>query len=247
MPELQYVMPMAAGPASPTDSAPPLGPTMVPMQSAPMMVSDSFAKDAIISWFRGEFAAANAIIDALCGHLAHLTAAGVVSDYDSSFAAIHRRRMNWIPVIQMQKYHSIAEVAVELRKVAEKRTVAKEMREEGQRMSEDVNSTCLDEEKKIDEKVTEGNGNGGDDAAEEYDSPESEITDSGNLIITSYSVFIDLFIHSFIDQASLFSTFHYREAVSQPTARLGLIYYRSRRLFHVCFYLLFFFSFHFLI
>ncbi|KAF7841381.1 RNA demethylase ALKBH10B-like [Senna tora] len=48
---------MVAGPASPNDPAPPVGPTMVPMQSTSVMVSDSFAKDAIISWFHGEFAA----------------------------------------------------------------------------------------------------------------------------------------------------------------------------------------------
>ncbi|KAF7804783.1 RNA demethylase ALKBH10B-like [Senna tora] len=169
---------MAAGPASPTDPTPPVGPTMVPMQSTPVMVSDSFAKDAIISWFRGEFAAANAIIDALCGHLAQLSGGAGGSDYDSAFAAIHRRRLNWIPVIQMQKYHSIAEVAVELRKVAEKKTEAKE-KTEGERKNEVVNA-CLDEKQKINEKVMESNENGGDEAVEEYDSPESEITDSGS-------------------------------------------------------------------
>lgn len=173
-------MPMAAGPASPTDPAP-AGTTVVPMQSTPMVVSDSFARDAIISWFRGEFAAANAIIDALCGHLAQLSTAAGASEYDSVFAAIHRRRMNWIPVIQMQKYHSIAEVAVELRKAAEKKTEAKE-KKEGEKKSEDVNG-CLDEKKKINEKVMESNGNGGGEPAEEYDSPESEITDSGNYLV----------------------------------------------------------------
>ncbi|XP_054803216.1 RNA demethylase ALKBH10B-like [Prosopis cineraria] len=171
-------MPMPAGPASPTDHAPPLGPTMVPMQSTPIMVSDSFAKDAIISWFRSEFAAANAVIDALCGHLAQLSAAAGASDYESVFSAIHRRRLNWIPVIQMQKYHSIAEVAVELRKVAEKKTEAKEKGRDN-RKSEDAD-TCLEDKKKINPKIMDSDGNGGDEAPEEYDSPESEITDSGS-------------------------------------------------------------------
>ena len=35
-------------------------------------VPEVFARDAILAWFRGEFAAANAIIDALCGHLAEI-------------------------------------------------------------------------------------------------------------------------------------------------------------------------------
>ncbi|CAN1352723.1 RNA demethylase ALKBH10B [Linum perenne] len=83
----------------------------------------SFAKDAILSWFRGEFAAANAIIDALCGHLAQLGGEG--SDYEEVFSAIHRRRLNWIPVLQMQKYHSIADVAVELRRVADRNFTTK--------------------------------------------------------------------------------------------------------------------------
>ena len=39
-----------------------------PMQNL-MMISDSFARDAILAWYRGEFVVANAIIDALCAHL----------------------------------------------------------------------------------------------------------------------------------------------------------------------------------
>ena len=42
--------------------------TPSPMQN-PMMISDSFARDAILAWYRGEFVVANAIIDALCAHL----------------------------------------------------------------------------------------------------------------------------------------------------------------------------------
>ncbi|RDX66490.1 hypothetical protein CR513_54731 [Mucuna pruriens] len=138
---------MAAGPTSTSDR-----PTMVP---PPMLVSDSFAKDAILAWFRGEFAAANAIIDALCAHLA-----ASASDYDAVFAAIHRRRLNWIPILQMQKYHSIADVTLELRRV------------------DDNNHNA---EQKTDDKSTptETVGNGVEEH-EEYESPESEITDSGS-------------------------------------------------------------------
>ncbi|XP_061341376.1 RNA demethylase ALKBH10B-like isoform X1 [Gastrolobium bilobum] len=163
---------MAAVPVSRTDP-----PTMMPLQPAPpMLVSDSFAKDAILAWFQSEFAASNAIIDALCGHLGHISTTS--SDYDSVFVAIHRRRLNWIPVIQMQKYHSIADVTLELRKVAEKKTEP-----EGARKSESVESS-LDEKAEMNKEVVERVGNGGDGAEaeppEEYDSPDSEITDSGS-------------------------------------------------------------------
>ncbi|KAI9101451.1 hypothetical protein K1719_023933 [Acacia pycnantha] len=99
-------MPMVAGPAVPTDHAPPMELAMAPMQLTPIMVLSSFAKDAIIYWFHSEFSATNIVIDALYGHLALLSATTGAFDYDSVFSAIHRWRLNWIPVIQMQKYHS---------------------------------------------------------------------------------------------------------------------------------------------
>jgi hypothetical protein len=72
----------------------------------------------------------------------------------------------------MQKYHSIADVTLELRKVAEKKT------ESVEGVKETVESNGFDE------KVVGSVGNGGDQATaevtEEYDSPDSEITDSGN-------------------------------------------------------------------
>ncbi|QCD97586.1 alkylated DNA repair protein alkB-like protein 8 [Vigna unguiculata] len=139
------------------------------MVPPPLLVSDAFAKDAILAWFRGEFAAANAIIDALCGHLASIAAAS--SDYEATFAAIHHRRINWIPIIQMQKYHSIADVALELRKVADRKTEA-----EGARKSESNSGG----EQKLEKEIVETGGNEGDEAAPEYDSPDSEITDSGS-------------------------------------------------------------------
>ncbi|KAL1816648.1 hypothetical protein ACET3Z_019222 [Daucus carota] len=90
---------------------------------APMLsqhdATSSCSKDAVITWFRGEFAAANAIIDALCNHLSELHGGGSV--YESTFAAIHRRRLNWIPILQMQKYYPITDVLVEIGNVTDKK------------------------------------------------------------------------------------------------------------------------------
>ncbi|KAL1816646.1 hypothetical protein ACET3Z_019220 [Daucus carota] len=90
---------------------------------APMLsqhdATSSCSKDAVIAWFRGEFAAANAIIDALCNHLSELHGGGSV--YESTFAAIHRRRLNWIPILQMQKYYPITDVLVEIGNVTDKK------------------------------------------------------------------------------------------------------------------------------
>uniref|UniRef100_A0A1J3HKV7 Isopenicillin N synthase-like Fe(2+) 2OG dioxygenase domain-containing protein n=1 Tax=Noccaea caerulescens TaxID=107243 RepID=A0A1J3HKV7_NOCCA len=100
---------MAEMPASPTNRSVP----------APVLLSDSAAKDLMITWFRGEFAAANAIIDALCGHL--MEGNGSAAEYEGVMAALHRRRLNWIPVLQMQKYHSISQVTLELQTATAKR------------------------------------------------------------------------------------------------------------------------------
>ncbi|KAB2616145.1 hypothetical protein D8674_022733 [Pyrus ussuriensis x Pyrus communis] len=183
-------MAMAVGPAaSPTDGAAPmLGPAMMPMQAPVTMVSDQLAKDAIIGWYRGEFAAANAIIDSLCGHLTQLSGGGG-AEYASVFAAIHRRRINWIPVLQMQKYHSIADVMVELRNIGPKKVRVERCVENGDVLRAEENcksdevKSCLeaDKDKDSDEKVAESNGIvAADDVAEEEASPDSEITDSGS-------------------------------------------------------------------
>ncbi|KAE9589208.1 putative oxoglutarate/iron-dependent dioxygenase, alpha-ketoglutarate-dependent dioxygenase AlkB [Lupinus albus] len=184
-------MPMAAT----TSSSPsPSSSTMLPLHSPPILVSDSFAKDSIISWFRGEFAAANAIIDALCSHLTHL---GTASDYNSVFTAIHRRRLNWIPVIQMQKYHSIADVALQLRKVTDNMLlppppVTAEVEE-----SKVFESSCVNEKEKViesDENGSDHNNNSDQAGAEheEYDSPVSEITDSGSQEMHTSSININI-------------------------------------------------------
>ncbi|GLT47171.1 hypothetical protein SLA2020_208840 [Shorea laevis] len=166
-------MGMAAGPASLMDRAQPVD---------ERVQGDAAAKDAIISWFRAEFAAANAIIDALCGHLAQLHGGGGQgSEYGAVFAAIHGRRLNWIPVLQMQKYQSIAEVTAELRKVAAQKMGGGGADEKKRDESDDVKSGSLDDQKeKIAEKVIENVGNGEIVGSEEDDSPDSEITDSGS-------------------------------------------------------------------
>ncbi|KAG4174424.1 hypothetical protein ERO13_A11G119800v2 [Gossypium hirsutum] len=186
-------MPMAAGPASPRERAQAVGSAIVPLVQAVPAVSDVLAKDTIISWFRGEFAAANAIIDALCAHLALLQGGrGGGSEYEAVFTAIHRRRLNWIPVLQMQKYHSIADVAEELKKVADKKTVGGDGfgkedvkrggggggKGEGEAEGE---GCCLDDEKeKVAQKIMDNEGNGELGGEEEEDSPDSDITDSGS-------------------------------------------------------------------
>ncbi|KAB2069142.1 hypothetical protein ES319_A08G077500v1 [Gossypium barbadense] len=185
-------MPMAAGAATPRERVQAMGPAaVVPMMQAVPAVADVLAKDTIISWFRGEFAAANAIIDALCGHLAQLQGGGGEgSEYEAVFAAIHRRRLNWIPVLQMQKYHSIADVTVELKQVTAKKTgggdgIGKE-EVEGGGGGGGEDGGCLDDEKeeeKVAEEVVENEANGEVGGEEEEDSPDSDITDSGETFI----------------------------------------------------------------
>lgn len=194
-------MTIAAAPARQTDrSASAFSPAFataakavaVPVQVPPgAVISEGLGKDALISWFKGEFAAANAIIDAMCSHLRKTGGGGggddeafSGSEYDAVFAAIHRRRLNWIPVLQMQKYHSIAEVAIELQKVAakkaedlkERKTEAEDLNEkktEAEEEEEEVKKACFNGE-----KVTENELNGDVEDVED-DSPSSDITDSG--------------------------------------------------------------------
>ncbi|XWS76452.1 hypothetical protein CRYUN_Cryun01aG0177400 [Craigia yunnanensis] len=185
---------MAAGPASPRERAQAVGPAMVPMIQAVPAVTDVLAKDTIISWFRGEFAAANAIIDGLCGHLAQLQGGGGGgSEYEAVFAAIHRRRLNWIPVLQMQKYHSIADVAVELKKVAAKKTEGGDgVDKEEVKGGDGGEGGGLDDEKdKVAEKVVENEANG-EVGGEEEDSPDNDITDSGSQEVQHVEQNIDI-------------------------------------------------------
>ncbi|CAL1392529.1 unnamed protein product [Linum trigynum] len=75
-------------------------------------------RDGFISWLRGEFAAANAMIDALCHHL---KAVGEPGDYDLAIGCIQQRRYNWNPVLHMQQYFSVGEVVFALQQVVLRR------------------------------------------------------------------------------------------------------------------------------
>jgi hypothetical protein len=68
-------------------------------------------RDGFISWLRGEFAAANAIIDLL---VLHLRTAGEPGEYDHAFAAVQQRRHHWAPVIHLQQFFPVTDVAVAL-------------------------------------------------------------------------------------------------------------------------------------
>ncbi|RAL48058.1 hypothetical protein DM860_017849 [Cuscuta australis] len=71
-------------------------------------------RDAFMSWLRGEFAASNAIIDAMCHHLRML---GEPGEYEGVIGCIQQRRCNWNSVLYMQQYFSVAEVVYELQQV----------------------------------------------------------------------------------------------------------------------------------
>ncbi|XP_071702595.1 RNA demethylase ALKBH10B-like [Rutidosis leptorrhynchoides] len=75
-------------------------------------------RDGFISWLRGEFAAANAIIDSLCHHLKSVGESG---EYDDVIGSIQQRRCNWNPVLHMQQYFSISEVLYTLQQATWKR------------------------------------------------------------------------------------------------------------------------------
>ncbi|KAL2652537.1 hypothetical protein R1flu_020665 [Riccia fluitans] len=71
-------------------------------------------RDAFIHWLKGEFAAANAIIDTLCHHL---QVVGKPGEYDFVLNCIQQRRFNWAVVLHMQQYFSVAEVVFALQQV----------------------------------------------------------------------------------------------------------------------------------
>ncbi|KAL3717529.1 hypothetical protein ACJRO7_009029 [Eucalyptus globulus] len=191
---------MAAGLASTANKTP--HPLAIQMpRSYPVLAADALARDGMVAWFRGEFAAANAIIDALCGHLVELGGGAGWAEYGPVFTAIHQRRLNWIPVLQRQEFYSIADVVAELKRVAARRSAmaaaaAVEEEElvevEGRDGSESFGaeevkeSERLEREKEgIPEKVMESDGGGGGDfevVDVEDDSPAtaSDVTDSGS-------------------------------------------------------------------
>lgn len=75
-------------------------------------------RDEFILWLRGEFAAANAIIDSLCHHLKSVSEPG---EYDGVIGSIQQRRCNWNPVLHMQQYFSVAEVIYALQQATWRR------------------------------------------------------------------------------------------------------------------------------
>ncbi|KAK4773663.1 hypothetical protein SAY87_028682 [Trapa incisa] len=75
-------------------------------------------RDGFISWLRGEFAAANAIIDGLCHHI---RAVGEPGEYDSLISLIQQRRCNWTPVLHMQQYFPVSEIIYALNQVMRRR------------------------------------------------------------------------------------------------------------------------------
>ncbi|GJV31121.1 hypothetical protein Tco_1391521 [Tanacetum coccineum] len=78
-------------------------------------------RDGFISWLRGEFAAANAIIDSLCHHLKSSCSENGGGEYDEVIGSIQNRRCNWNGVLHMQQYFSVAEVVYALQQVALRR------------------------------------------------------------------------------------------------------------------------------
>ncbi|KAJ6898996.1 hypothetical protein NC652_025485 [Populus alba x Populus x berolinensis] len=78
-------------------------------------------RDGFISWLRGEFAAANAIIDSLCHHL---RAVGEPGEYDLVVGCIQQRGCNWNHVLHMQQYFSVGEVVAALQQACTEETAA---------------------------------------------------------------------------------------------------------------------------
>ncbi|KAL9256123.1 RNA demethylase ALKBH10B-like protein [Drosera capensis] len=94
-------------------------------------------RDGFISWLRAEFAASNAIIDALCQHLRGTCDPG---EYDYVIGCIQQRRGTWTSVLHMQQYFPINEINYALhqaalrrqsRPVDQPRTGGKEFRRSG--------------------------------------------------------------------------------------------------------------------
>ncbi|KAI4382337.1 hypothetical protein MLD38_008313 [Melastoma candidum] len=75
-------------------------------------------RDGLISWLRGEFAAANAIIDSLLNHLRSI---GDPGEYDAVLASISQRRCNWTTILYMQQYFPISDVVYALKQAAWRR------------------------------------------------------------------------------------------------------------------------------
>ncbi|XP_017229923.1 RNA demethylase ALKBH10B isoform X1 [Daucus carota subsp. sativus] len=75
-------------------------------------------RDVFIAWIRSEFAAANAIIDSMCDHLKTI---GDDGEYDGVIGSLQQRRVNWYPVLHLQHFFSVSEVAHSLDQAAWRR------------------------------------------------------------------------------------------------------------------------------
>ncbi|CAN1271450.1 RNA demethylase ALKBH10B [Linum perenne] len=160
---------------------PPMAADRAPPAVFPPMATTAdaaFAKDAILTWFRGEFAAANAIIDSLCEHLAQL---GDRSDYEAVFSAMHRRRLHWIPVLQMQEFHSVADVAAEVRRVTERKLLEKKEAKAAtvvktEEENCEVEAAAAAEEVEVADYSPEDSDHGTDSGASQEVQPNSDVT-----------------------------------------------------------------------
>ncbi|KAJ4796190.1 2-oxoglutarate (2OG) and Fe(II)-dependent oxygenase superfamily protein [Rhynchospora pubera] len=97
----------AVVPASPV----PMASVPPPSVTSPSTVPISDERDLFISWLRAEFAAANAIIDLL---LSHLRLTGGPGEYDHVAASLQQRRGHWVPLIHLQQYFPVTDVAIAL-------------------------------------------------------------------------------------------------------------------------------------
>uniref|UniRef100_A0A0D9VRP9 Alpha-ketoglutarate-dependent dioxygenase AlkB-like domain-containing protein n=1 Tax=Leersia perrieri TaxID=77586 RepID=A0A0D9VRP9_9ORYZ len=106
----------AAAAVIPSSAAP--GAAAIPVEGAGWMVDE---RDGFISWLRGEFAAANAIIDLM---LVHLRSVGEPGEFDHVAAAVQQRRHHWTPVIHMQQFFPVGDVAYALQQAGWRRRAA---------------------------------------------------------------------------------------------------------------------------
>ncbi|EEC74839.1 hypothetical protein OsI_10686 [Oryza sativa Indica Group] len=85
-------------------------------------------RDGFISWLRGEFAAANAIIDLL---LLHLRSVGEPGEFEHVAAAVQQRRHHWAPVIHMQQFFPVGDVAYALQQAGWRRRAPPHHQQQG--------------------------------------------------------------------------------------------------------------------
>ncbi|XP_042430706.1 RNA demethylase ALKBH10B-like isoform X1 [Zingiber officinale] len=82
-------------------------------------------RDGLISWLRGEFAAANAIIDVL---MDHIRVTGELGEYDHVVGCIHQRRFYWTNFLHMQQFFPVTDVGYALQQVMDLRQLKQRQR-----------------------------------------------------------------------------------------------------------------------